>query len=28
MALLAPRANTTWNSCIVPVVNAACDPAR
>ena len=28
MALLLPRANTTWNSCIEPVVNAACEPAR
>ena len=28
ISLLLPRANTTWNSCIVPVMNAACDPAR
>ena len=27
-ALLPPRANTTWKSCIDPVVNAACEPAR
>ena len=28
IALLPPLANTTWKSCIAPVVNATCDPAR